>query len=222
MDSRSPHLYRPGLVALLAMSALVACTPAPKPRELVELDVMWNDPETRKVREVPGAERYYREAYAFRQRAEDAFQSGSHEQAIEYARWSVLRYRTAEAVSRQLDAKQRLDAANARVAQVNPELTAANQERNKLAEQIGALERQVTIARREKIERDRRAQPAVIANQPVDDAARARAADDKIAMLEQARQRAVDAGAPQHAQAQFNRRGSRPTGRTTPRPPASP
>ncbi len=206
MDCRSLHLYRSSLVALLALSALTAaCTSAPKPRELVELDVMWNDPETRKVREVPGAERYYREAYAFRQRAEDAFQAGSHEQAIEYARWSVLRYRTAEAVSRQRDAKQRLDAANARVGQVNPELTAANQERNKLAEQIALLERQVAVARREKIERDRRAQPAVIASQPVDDAARARAADDKIAMLEQARQRAVDAGAPQHAQAQFNR-----------------
>lgn len=203
----SPKLM---LLALVASSTLLfACEKDPKPRELSELEVMWQDPETRKVKDIPGAGGYYRDAYQFRLRAEESYNDGDNEQAREYAIWSLLKYRSAQAVAQQFEAKERLDASNAKMVKLNPELAAINQERNKLVAEVGGLERDLAVAKRLKDDQARRLNAMQNANTGDDGAAleaqHARAADQKIQVVEQARQRAIDVNAPKHAGATYNR-----------------
>lgn len=197
------------LLATLLVASLGACTKAEKPRELIELDVMWQDPETRKVKDIPGAGKYYREAYQFRLRAQEAYNDGELELSKEYAIWSVLKYRTAVAISRQYQAAERLESANKRMETVNPDLLAINQERNKLTQEVGALKIQVAQAKmRKKAEADRiAAMNAAKANgnDGADEAARVRAVDDKIAQVVAARKGAMSVEADKHAAAIFNR-----------------
>lgn len=206
----SRSLYRPLSIALL-ITALFSfgCSKDPKPRELAELEVMWQDPETRKVKDIPGAGSYYRAAYQFRLRAEEAYNDGDNEQAREYAIWSLLKYRTAQAVAQQFEAKARLDAANTKLSTANPELAAINQERNKLVTEVGELERQVAVAKRMKADEERR-KNAIVNNTDSQDfaaqeAKRANLVDQKIKVIEQARQQAIDVNAAEHAGATFNR-----------------
>ena len=145
------------LVVLMASALMPACQKPPKPRELQELDVMWQDPETRRIKDVPGARGYYDTARKFRVRAQEAYNDGDLDNAREYAVWSVVKYRTAEAIASQQTASERLNKANAMIDKINPELNGLNQERNKLIAEVGDLEMKVAQAKRAKAERERRA-----------------------------------------------------------------
>jgi outer membrane protein OmpA-like peptidoglycan-associated protein len=193
---------------LFASAFAPACKKPPKPRELQELDVMWQDPETRRIKDVPGARGYYDTARKFRVRAQEAYDDGDLDTAREYAVWSVIKYRTAEAIASQQVATERLNKANARIAKINPELTALNQERNKLIAEVGDLEIKVAQAKRAKIERERRA--AALNSGGVnttggDDAAATSATDAKIAQVESAQQQALSVSADKHAAGLYNR-----------------
>lgn len=200
---------------LLAAAALCAlftigagCSKPDKPSELLEIEALWQDPATRKIKDIPGAELYYRESRQFRYDAQEAYDDGEVELAREYAIWSKLRYRTAIAVAKQFAAKERLDAANAKVGERNPELTAINQERNKLIAEVGELERQVAVAQRQRDDQLRRSSAGTGSSSESDaqqEARRQSMADDKIRQVETARQEANSVRAEENAAATFNR-----------------
>lgn len=204
----------PVLKAALLSSSLVfifGCEKDPKPRELAELEVMWQDPETRKVKDVPGAGKYYRDAYQFRLRAEESYNEGDTIKAKEYAIWSLLKYRTAQAVAQQYEAKTRLDTSNAKLAKLNPELQAVNQERNKLMAEVDGLTRQLNVARRRKADEAKRiaamknATTTDTSGTSATDAQKLMQVDARIKAVEAARTQAVSVNAQKHAAAKFNR-----------------
>lgn len=195
------------LVASLLMALAPACTPPPKPEELEQVEQVWQDPETRELKNVAGAKRHYDEAYQFRLRASEAYNDGELDISREYAVRSMIKVRTARAIALQFKAKDRLDAANAAVSGINPELEAVNQERNKLVQEVGQLEIQVTQARRRKEDEQRRIANGV-PNQVNSNAAnpeRLRAVDAKIQQVEAARDAALAVNADKHSGAIFNR-----------------
>ena len=196
------------LVVLMASALMPACQKPPKPRELQELDVMWQDPETRRIKDVPGARGYYDTARKFRVRAQEAYNDGDLDNAREYAVWSVVKYRTAEAIASQQTASERLNKANAMIDKINPELNGLNQERNKLIAEVGDLEMKVAQAKRAKAERERRAAALNSGGTGTvgkDDAAETGITDAKIAQVESAQQQALSVNADKHAAGLYNR-----------------
>ncbi len=169
---------------------------------------MWQDPETRRIKDVPGARGYYDTARKFRVRAQEAYDDGDLDIAREYAVWSVIKYRTAEAIASQQVATERLNKANARIDKINPELTALNQERNKLIAEVGDLEMKVAQAKRAKAERERRAaalNSGGVGTSNPNDAAENGTTDAKIAQVVSAQQQALSVSADKHAAGLYNR-----------------
>ena len=134
------------VVTVLVALFLVACGPGPKGTQLVELERLLQDPDASKVKEAPGAARLYQESRQFRRLALESYEDGQKERSEEYALLGWLKYRTAAAIAEQHDAKQRLDAANAKVSEVNPELRALNDEQVKLTAEVASLEKRVSLA----------------------------------------------------------------------------
>ena len=192
------------LCLALCFGAL-ACGKPDKPKELLEIEALWQDPATRQIKNIPGAELYYRESRQFRYDAQEAYEDNEIELAREYAIWSRLRYRSAIAVAKQFAATQRLEASNAKVASRNPELTAINQERNKLNTEVTTLERQLTAAKRRQGDNGAIGIGSIGSGAGADEAARLNQAEAQIASVEAARVSAVDVGAGEHAAATFNR-----------------
>lgn len=205
-----PMVAWAGCGAVALCLSLSGCAKDPKPRELAELEVMWQDPETRKVREVPGAEQYYADAYQFRLRSEEAYNEGDPVRAKEYALWSMIKYRTAQSVAQQFEAKAQFDASNARMSKSNPDVQAINQERNKLLAEVNTLERQVNVAKTRQDAAARRA--AAQNNVSTGDAAsaslnaqRTALVDGKLRAAQVARKEAMDVNAQEHDSATFSR-----------------
>ena len=95
-----------GAVSKIALCALLltsfaACSKPDKPKELLEIEALWQDPATRQVKDIPGAKTYYEESRKFRYDAQDAYNEGEVELSREYAIYSKLRYRTALAIAKQ-------------------------------------------------------------------------------------------------------------------------
>lgn len=202
-----------GAVSKIALCALLltsfaACSKPDKPKELLEIEALWQDPATRQVKDIPGAKTYYEESRKFRYDAQDYYDEGDVEVAREYAIYSKLRYRAALAIAKEFKEQERLAAANKRVAEINPEVVAANQERNKLNDEVGALERELAVAKRKKADEDRR--KAALAksgsgSSGSDDAAKTKMVDDKIRQVEAARNSAMAVNAQENAAATYNR-----------------
>lgn len=203
----APCVLSGGLLLSVLLSLTPACTPPPKPEELEQVERVWQDPETRALKDVPGAKRHYDESYQFRLRASEAYNDGELDVSREFAIRSMIKVRTARAIALQFKAKERLDAANAQVARINPELEAVNQERNKLVQEVGQLEIQVAQARRRKEDEQRRLQQGsnVQMNSMAADPERLRAVDAKIQQAERARDAALAVNADKHSGALFNR-----------------
>ncbi len=204
-------LWRATLLSALmcmVLGASIGCSKPDKPRELLEIEALWQDPATRKIKDIPGAERYYRESRQFRYDAQEAYDDGEVELAREYAIWSKLRYRTAIAVAKQFAAKERLEAANAKVAERNPELTAITQARNMLNTVVGELERQVAVAKRKKEDEQKRLKAAgksTFTTSGTNETERQNNADAKIREVEAARKQATAVRAEENAPSTFNR-----------------
>lgn len=205
-----PATTRRGVAALIlatiaAAALTTGCAKPPKPDELKLIEASFQNPETRKLKTIDGASKAYRDAYNLRLQAQDAYNSGDVENAREYAIWSQLRLRAAEAVAQQFQEKQRFDAINVDVVKVNERLKVINQERNKLVTEVGQLDREVAVARRIKDDEERRR--AAMANMKVgtmeDDREKLAAIDRRIKQVEEARDRALGVGADKHAAATF-------------------
>lgn len=193
-----------GLTTLFAS----ACSTPPKPKELVELEAIHNAPDANKVKEAPGAAKYYRESRQYRRVALEAYEEGELARASEYAILGKLRYRTAAAINEQLEAKQRLDAANAKVAEVNPKIQALSQERNKLQKEVGEVERQVARARNQRAQEERRKaalQNAALQRNSDTSGAKETAVNNKIDDAKKARDEALAVQANEFAKGTFNR-----------------
>lgn len=131
----------------LGLSLLSGCSTPPKPKELSELERILQAPDALEVRDAPGSGKFYREARQYRRVARKAYEDKDMERAQEYAVLGTLRYRTAAAIKKQLEDKSRLDEANAQVESVNPEIKTLSEERNKLVQEVSALEMKVARAR---------------------------------------------------------------------------
>lgn len=132
---------------MIVALAFAACGPGEKTTEFKELERILQDPNAAKVKDAPGASKPYREARQFRRLADEAWDEGNDELSREYAILGTLRYRTAEAMADQVAAKERLDAANTKVLETNPEIEALSQERIKLANEVGQLTQTVEAAK---------------------------------------------------------------------------
>lgn len=193
-------------VTTLVMSLslfLVACGPGEKSTELRELERLLQAPDASEVRDAPGASKAYREARQFRRFSVEAWEEGKEEISRDYAILGTLRFRTAEAVSLQMAEKERLDAANAKIEQTNPELVALNAERNKLITEVADLERQVGLARTTHQTRQQTGQIQQSAQGT--DAERRSAVINKIREVEAAQQKAEAVNAATHAPGSYNR-----------------
>jgi outer membrane protein OmpA-like peptidoglycan-associated protein len=196
------------LLAALSSAFLSACSTPPKPKELVELESVLQAPDARTVKEAPGASKFYRESRQYRRVSLEAYEEGELERSQEYAVLGKLKYRTAAAIKEQTEAKQRLDAANAKVGEVNPKIQALSQERTKLQGEVGDIERQVAQARNQKAQKDRRAE--ALKNASLDRNNDTSGAEDvavrnRIEAAKKAKQEALDVQADEFAKGPFNR-----------------
>ena len=203
---------RLALCALLICGAsttfLSACSTPPKPKELVELERILQDPNARDVKKAPGAAKYYRQSRQYRRVSLQSYEEGNVGRAREYAILGKLRYRTAAAIKQQLEAKKRLDKANAKVAEVNPQIEALSKERNKLVDEVGEVQRKVAQARNVKAQKERRQQAmqeASLHRTDNSDQAKKVAVKNKIEAAKQAREDAITVQANEYAKGTFNR-----------------
>ena len=184
-----------------ALALFLGCGGAEKPQELKQVEALWQNPETRKIKDVPGAEKYYREARQFRYDAQEAYQDGSIELAREYAIWSTLRYRTALSIAQGQEAAAALGqtpSQAAAAAAAGPRLASLGQERDKLAREVRELERQVATLTTQR--------SASLAPAGGDDAKRrAEMVDQKIAQIQSARAAALGVQAERHAPGAFHK-----------------
>lgn len=197
------------ILATLAVLALAfACGPGPKSQALTDLERQLQDPSANEVKNAPGASKPYREARQYRRLSLEAWEAGKEENSQEYAILGMLRYRTAAAIFEQHEAKARLEQANSKVANTNPEIKALNQEQIKLAEEVNGLEMQVAQERRKAEEAERRrkalASQANAAQGNQDNAAKRQQLQNKLNEVESAKRAADAVDAAKHAPEKYN------------------
>ncbi len=198
------------IVLMLMLSLVVACKPGPESEELLELERMLQDPKAQEISNTPGASRFFQESRQFRRLARESHSERNDSLSQEYAVLGTLRYRTAVAVASQFEAKQRLDAANTKLEDVNPVLRATNGERNKLVNDINQLEQQVAGAVRNKSEQERvNAENQASQNQfqaaPVDNRQTLIQVQERITEVEKVRAQALEVKADKFAKVLFER-----------------
>lgn len=187
---------------MVAALVLTACGPGEKTTELKELERILQDPNASEVKEAPGASKPYREARQFRRLAVEAWEEGNNDDSREYAVLGTLRYRTAEAMADQVAAKERLDAANSKVGERNPEIEALSQERIKLANEVGQLTQTVEALR---LRRDAMVQQQNMANGQSNSAEKRSTIIARVKDAENAQRQAEAVDAATHAPEKFNR-----------------
>ncbi len=152
------------MVVAIALTgvALIGCAPAEKSPDLLELEGKLQSEEAQRIREVPNAVRFHQEARQYRRAAEEARQDRRDERSQEYAVLGLIRYRTALAVAQQFEEAETLQAANAKIEALNPELREVNQARNELAREVRELDEAIRAAVRERDEARRRQEAAAL------------------------------------------------------------
>lgn len=198
------------VVLMLMLSIAMACKPGPESEELLELERMLQDPTAQEISNTPGASRFFQESRQFRRLARESHSERNDSLSREYAVLGTLRYRTAVAVASQFEAKQRLDAANAKLEDANPVLRATNGERNKLVSDINQLEQQVASAVRNRSEQERlnaesQVSPMQFQAAAIDNKLTLIQVQGRIAEVEKVRAEALELKADQFAKALFER-----------------
>lgn len=196
------------LAALIMLALAVSCGPGPKSQQLDDLERQLQDDSANEVKNAPGADKPYREARQYRRLSLESWDQGKDEISAEYAILGMLRYRTAAAIYEQHEAKARLDQANTKVSNANPEIRALNEEQLKLAAEVNELELQAAQARRTKEEAERRrkalASQAQAATGSENDAAKAIELRNKLREVATARNAADAVNAAEHAPEKYN------------------
>ncbi len=129
---------------------LAACGPGQKGTRLQELERMLQDPDASLVKAAPGGKQIYQEARQYRRLSLESWDSGEVSRSEEYAMLGWLKYRTAVAIYEQFQARDRLEIANAKVVESNPEIKSVNDEEIKLSSEITRLEDRVAFLKRQK------------------------------------------------------------------------
>ena len=153
-------LYPVCFTTILLSFMVIGCAPADKSAELQELEQVLQDPAAQLLREVPNAARYHQEARQYRRASEEARQDRREERSQQYAILGLIRYRSAVAVARQFEAAEKLQVANSRIEEINPEVRATSQSRNELAREIRELDDEIRQAVRAREEERRREESA--------------------------------------------------------------
>ncbi|MFB6351318.1 MAG: OmpA family protein, partial [Bradymonadaceae bacterium] len=182
---------------------LTACSSAPKPKELTELERILNEPGANKVKDVRGALKYYEKSRKLREAALDAHEDGNIELARHLAIRGKIAYRTAEAVKRQLEAKARFEKANAKVQKVNPKIQTLAEQRNKLRKEVQDLHKKVRKAQQQKAAQRRKELEAKSNTSKSEE--QELEAQNQIERALEAKQSALELKANDYAKATFNR-----------------
>lgn len=202
MMNTTRHIAGALAVIFLATTFSIGCGPGEKSRELTDLERTLQDPGASEVKDAPGASKPYREARQFRRLSLEAWDEGEDQLSREYAILGTLRYRTAAAIKEQVEAKERLDKANAQVTDTNPEIKALDQEISKLMTEVATLERQVkTQQRRDKAQNQQESFQTGTQNED----ARKLAINNRINDVEAAKRAAEQVNAQKHAAGAYNK-----------------
>lgn len=147
----------PLLVVTVVCSAfvLVGCSAVPPSQELQELEQSLQSSEAQQLRDIPNAARYFDEARQYRRVAQEAREDREESRSREYAILGLLRYRTAVAIYEQFETIDDLNAINAKIEEINPEVREVRQSRNELARELRELEQEIQVAVRERREQQR-------------------------------------------------------------------
>jgi outer membrane protein OmpA-like peptidoglycan-associated protein len=187
----------------VSVSGLVACSQAPKPKELNELERILGEPGANEVKEVAGAIKHYERSRKLRRAALEAHEEGNIDEARHYSIRGKIAYRTAEAIARQHEAKKRFQKADEKVQKTNPKVQSLAKERKKLREEIRTLHRKVQETQRARANKRRKELQAK------DDTSKSQEkeleAQNRIREALDAKQKALEVNANEHAKGTFNR-----------------
>lgn len=204
MDTMSKLFRRACLMfVIFGMIGVTACSQAPKPKELNELDRILSEPGANKVKEVPGALKYYEKSRKLREAGLDAHEDGNVELARHLAIRGKIAYRTAEAVKRQLEAKDQFEKADAKVKKINPKIQTLAKQRDKLRTEVQDLHKKVRKAQQRKVEQRR--QELASKSDKSQNEEQQLEAQNKIERALDAKQQAIDVKANEFAKGTFNR-----------------
>lgn len=193
------------LMLLLAgsVAGLAACSQAPKPKELNELERILKEPGANEVKEVSGAIKYYEESRKLRRAALDEWDDGNIDKARHYAIRGKISYRTAEAIARQHEAKKRFQKADQQVQKTNPKVQSLAKQRDKLRKKVRELHREVQEKQRAQANKRREKLQAQ------DDTSQSQEqeleAQNRIREALDAKEKALEVNANEHAKGTFNR-----------------
>ncbi len=193
------------LMVLLAVSfsGLAACSQAPKPKELNELERILGEPGANEVKEVAGAIKHYEESRKLRRAALDEWEDGNIDKARHYAIRGKIAYRTAEAIARQHEAKKRFQKADEKVQKTNPKVQSLAKQRKKLREEVRALHRKVQEKQRARANKRRKELQAK--DNTSESQEKELEAQNRIREALDAKEKALKVNANEHAKGTFNR-----------------
>jgi outer membrane protein OmpA-like peptidoglycan-associated protein len=186
-----------------SLSGVVACSQAPKPKELNELERILKEPGANEVKEVAGAIKHYEESRKLRRAALDEWEDGNIDKARHYSIRGKISYRTAEAIARQHEAKKRFQKADEKVQKTNPKVQSLAKQRDKLREEVRELHRKVQKKQRARANKRReelQAQDETSKSQEQE-----LEAQNRIREALDAKQKALEVNANEHAKGTFNR-----------------
>lgn len=183
---------------------LAACGPSQKGTRLQELERMLQDPDASLVKAAPGGKQIYQEARQYRRLSLESWDAGEVTRSEDYALLGWIKYRTAVAIYEQFQARDRLELANAKVVESNPEIKAINDEEIKLSSEITQLEDRVAILKRQKSQENANRGTMVINTKKVEsDGESLSVFNQELRKVEAARVKADKVNAKTHAAAMY-------------------
>jgi len=190
------------LVALIGAVGLAGCGNSPKPKELKELERILGEEGASKVKDAPGSRGPYEKSRKLRRAALDAWEENDVQEARQYAIRGKLKYRTAEVLAQQQEAKKRFDESKATLEKINPKVTKLDEERHKLRNEVQELHQKVQKAEQE---RARARRDKIEQNADSEDEEAQLAAQNQIDRALTAKKEALDVQANEYAKGSFNR-----------------
>jgi outer membrane protein OmpA-like peptidoglycan-associated protein len=206
IKNRSQTLFVPAVVAMLAASMVCGCAQQqPKPSELQALEKTLSAEGANKVKEAPGAAKYYQKARDLRGLADEKYEEGELDRAEQYAIRGNIAYETAKVIAEQYDVYQRVKNLGAKVSELNPKIRTLRDERNTLQNEVRQLQQTLRAQREQQSAKQRR--EAMANNQSNDGISDAKREEAKNALerAREARRNALEVKADDFAEGTFNR-----------------
>lgn len=202
------HLKAVGLVVavvgLLVSLGSGCAQQAPKPAELQDLEETLGAEGANKVKEAPGAAKYYQKARDLRGLADEKYEEGELDRAQEYAKRGNIAYATAKVIAEKHEVYRRVQAVTEKVNQMNPKVRTLRDERNSLQSDVRELQKRLRAQREQETARKRRQAMAQNESSGVSEAER-QEAENAIERARDAREKALEVKADDYAEGTFNR-----------------